>query len=229
MDLAPIGAITSGLRGAAAPLGDLLARGGPAMAAIGLLSVAMLTITLWKLWRLARGGVFARARAEAALAAWKSGRRDAARAAAAAVPGPRGVVLATAFDAVGTLPEPAARAETTRVARAELAEAGAGLRALELIALVAPLLGLLGTVLGMIAAFRALEAGAGAADPAALAGGIWEALLTTAAGMAVAIPASLALGFFESVTEGLRRDLEDMATRVFVAGAGDAAVARAAE
>ncbi len=71
----------------------------------------------------------------------------------------------------------------------------------------------------MIAAFQALQEAGARADPAALAGGIWEALLTTAAGMAVAIPASAALAWFESVIEGLRHDMEDAATRVFLAPA----------
>lgn len=208
-------------RGALAPLTALIERGGPVIAAIGLLSVIMLTVTLWKLWRLLWNGVLSRSRAEGALALWQMGRADAARAAAAAARGPRAAVLETAFEAALHLPDEMARAETARVAKRHLADAAAGLRVLELIALVAPLLGLLGTVLGMIEAFRALEASGGAAEPAALAGGIWEALLTTAAGMTVAIPAALALGFFEGATDRLRRDLEDIATRVFVA-AGDA-------
>jgi biopolymer transport protein ExbB len=111
--------------------------------------------------------------------------------------------------------EDEAREETVRVAKRLLAEARAGLRPLELIATVAPLLGLLGTVLGMITAFQQLQAAGTRADPSALAGGIWEALLTTAAGMAVAIPASTALTWFESVSDRLRHDLEDIATRVF--------------
>jgi biopolymer transport protein ExbB len=54
-----------------------------------------------------------------------------------------------------------------------------------------------------------------------LAGGIWEALLTTAAGMAVAIPASAALTWFESVADHVQADIEDAATRIFTApGAG---------
>ena len=111
------------------------------------------------------------------------------------------------------MPESHAREEITRIAKRELAEARSGLRAIELIALIAPLLGLLGTVLGMIAAFRTLQESGGAADPSDLAGGIWEALLTTAAGMAVAIPASIALTWFEGVTDRLRLDLEDIGSR----------------
>ena len=54
---------------------------------------------------------------------------------------------------------------------------------------IAPLLGFLGTVTGMIGAFRVIEAMGGAVNPADLAGGIWEALLTTAFGLMVGIPA----------------------------------------
>ncbi|WP_346348176.1 MULTISPECIES: MotA/TolQ/ExbB proton channel family protein [unclassified Sulfitobacter] len=93
------------------------------------------------------------------------------------------------------LPDQLAREEVTRLAAHELAVLRGGLRPLELIATIAPLIGLLGTVLGMIEAFQALETSGGQADPSALAGGIWEALLTTAAGMA--IPAAVALSWFE--------------------------------
>ncbi|MCU9840056.1 MotA/TolQ/ExbB proton channel family protein [Ruegeria sp. WL0004] len=64
-----------------------------------------------------------------------------------------------------------------------------GVRFLELVGMIAPLLGLLGTVLGMIQSFRSLELAEGAANASILAGGIWQALLTTAAGLVVAIPA----------------------------------------
>lgn len=94
------------------------------------------------------------------------------------------------------------------------------LNSLGTIAAITPLLGLLGTVIGMIAAFQALQAAGAQADPATLAGGIWEALLTTAAGMSVAILASLALSWFESVTDRLAHDFEDIATRIFLARHG---------
>jgi len=62
-------------------------------------------------------------------------------------------------------------------------------RLLELVGLISPLLGLLGTILGMVAAFQTLQNTGGQADPGILAGGIWEALLTTALGLIIAIPA----------------------------------------
>jgi biopolymer transport protein ExbB len=113
-----------------------------------------------------------------------------------------------------------AREETTRVAKAGLARARAGLRMLDLVVTIAPLLGLFGTVLGMIAAFQTLQESGAQADPSALAGGIWEALLTTAAGMGVAIPASMALSWFESVVDRVQADMEDLATRIFTRGGG---------
>ena len=63
------------------------------------------------------------------------------------------------------------------------------LPSLEIIAQVSPLVGLLGTVIGMIDSFNELELGGSLVDPSILAGGIWTALLTTAMGLIVAIPA----------------------------------------
>jgi len=71
----------------------------------------------------------------------------------------------------------------------EVERLSAGLRPLVVIGMIAPLLGLLGTVWGMIEAFRVVATGEGLGDPTKLAGGISQALVTTAAGLAVAIPA----------------------------------------
>ncbi|MBK1635986.1 MotA/TolQ/ExbB proton channel family protein [Rhodovulum adriaticum] len=202
-------------------LADFLVKGGPAIWVIAGLSVLTLALILWKLWRLALMGAFAGARAERAVQLWQHGARDAAAQAVAGRAGLRARLVRAAIDALHRgLPEAAAREETTRVARRLLAEARTGLRALELIAVIAPLLGLLGTVMGMIDAFQALENSGAAADPSDLAGGIWEALLTTAAGMAVAIPAAIAHSWLESVVDSARADMEDLATRLFLSGKG---------
>ena len=73
-----------------------------------------------------------------------------------------------------------------------------GLRSSENVAQLAPLLGLFGTVLGMIQAFQALQEAGSQVDPSILAGGIWVALMTTAAGLAVAMPASLIHSWLEA-------------------------------
>jgi biopolymer transport protein ExbB len=193
----------------------LLDRGGPALWAIALLSVLGLALILWKLWRLWRAGLWRRDRAESALSLWTEGRCDDALSVARAGRSPRARFLAAAIAARMRLAEAPAREEVARAARALLTDSRSGLRALDLIVTIAPLIGLLGTVLGMIEAFQALQDTGNRADPAALAGGIWEALLTTAAGMGVAIPASVALSGFDGATDRLAHDLEDLGTRLF--------------
>lgn len=199
---------------------QFLDRGGPALWLIGALSVLTLALILWKLWRFALMGAWSGAATARAVELWSTGQTDPA---IATVSGRRSLRARLAHAAMvarldETLGPDAAREETARVAKADLAEARRGLRALELIAAIAPLLGLLGTVLGMIEAFQTLQDAGSRADPAALAGGIWEALLTTAAGMAVAIPASMALSWFDSIVERLQADMEDTATRIFLRG-----------
>lgn len=82
------------------------------------------------------------------------------------------------------------------------------------IATVSPLLGLLGTVTGLIKAFMVIEAQAGLVNPGDLAGGIWEALVTTVAGLIVAIPAYLAYNYFVSRVNNIVLQMEKSATRL---------------
>ena len=82
------------------------------------------------------------------------------------------------------------------------------IRFLELVAMVAPLLGLLGTVLGMIQSFQDLASAEGAANASVLAGGIWEALMTTAAGLVVAIPAAIAASLLGARIETATQRIE---------------------
>ena len=84
------------------------------------------------------------------------------------------------------------------IALGQINQQRSGLRALDLIVQLAPLVGLFGTVLGMIDAFQALQEAGSSVDPTVLAGGIWVALLTTAVGLAVAMPTNVALTYLES-------------------------------
>jgi biopolymer transport protein ExbB len=202
------------------------------MWAIAVLSVLTVALILWKAMRLVSFGAWSGGRhTAAALALWSQGKTAEAMAHLARRRSIRARLAHAAMQAAldPGLDRDAAEAETGRVARALLAQARAGLRGLELASTVGPLLGLLGTVTGMIAAFQALQDAGSRADPAALAGGIWEALLTTAAGMAVAIPASVALTWFESVVDGLRHDMEDAGTRILHGTRSAPALRQAAE
>lgn len=96
------------------------------------------------------------------------------------------------------------------VGRREAAELLRGLVVLETVAVIAPLLGLLGTVWGMIEVFRTIESH-GVGDAAALAGGIGTALYTTLAGLLVAIPVRVAHSWLQSAAEARVLTLEDEA------------------
>lgn len=87
------------------------------------------------------------------------------------------------------------------------------LNTLATIASISPLLGLLGTVTGMIRTFRAITV-AGVGNPSAMAGGIAEALITTAAGLIVAIPALVAYRYLRGRVDGLVIDMEKESLRL---------------
>ena len=87
------------------------------------------------------------------------------------------------------------------------------LGALATIAAISPLLGLLGTVLGMIDVFAAIVT-AGVGNPGVLAGGISKALITTAAGLSVAIPALIFHEILSSRVDQLILDMEDKAVQM---------------
>lgn len=214
-------------------IAGVLSRGGPIVWLITALSLAALTVILWKILRFWSLGVWADRRAiETVMVDWQDGQTDAALRRVGALTSIRGKVLAAGMDAIARrgFPKDDAEDEVVRVAKGVLADAARGLKLLDIVATVAPLLGLLGTVVGMIAAFQAMQMAGARTDPAMLAGGIWEALLTTAAGMAVAIPVTMALGWFESVLDRLRFDLEDLGTRLLQPRSGaDGRLAKAAE
>lgn len=92
-------------------------------------------------------------------------------------------------------------------AREEVALRERGLPSLDVIARVSPLLGLLGTVLGMVDMFRTLSLG-GAVTASAVTGGIWKALFTTVAGLAVAIPVTIAHSLLSSRAARAEHELD---------------------
>jgi biopolymer transport protein ExbB len=105
--------------------------------------------------------------------------------------------------------EPAAAAEKIFVAGSEIIREGEKrLGALASVAHLAPLLGLFGTVLGMIEVFRKLESIGGRADVSLLSGGIWVALLTTAFGLIIAIPTLMAHHYFSGIVTGRSEDIQ---------------------
>lgn len=96
----------------------------------------------------------------------------------------------------------------------EVSKLEKGLIVLASVAGIAPLLGFLGTVTGMIQAFMTIQDLAGAANPSDLAGGIWEALITTAFGLIVGIPALALYNYFLSAVKKLVSEMETVANDV---------------
>ena len=95
----------------------------------------------------------------------------------------------------------------------EMSKLESGLVVLATLSTIAPLLGFLGTVIGMIIAFQSIEA-AGEVEATLVAGGIKVALLTTAAGLAIAIPVSIGHNYFVSFIDGLVIDMEESAQKM---------------
>ncbi len=173
--------------------------GGPVVLLLMAVSVITLAVILFKLVHFARAGVGRHKALTQALAHWDAGQNAEAKAALATSTSYLAPVVALAFKGE-------ANAQTRLVAEAEarFSTLERGLRFLDSVAQLAPLLGLFGTVLGMIEAFQSMQDAGAQVDPSLLAGGIWVALLTTAVGLAVAMPTALVLSWFEARMEAER-------------------------
>jgi biopolymer transport protein ExbB len=174
--------------------------GGPILIALIVLSVVATATAIFKLMALARLGVGKRKAAAQALALWAAGDAKGGRQVVASDSAALSQVVAGAMAARMRWPDDKERARevATSAALTLLDEMNRHVRILETSVQAAPMLGLLGTVLGMIAAFNEMSGGGGAVNPTELAGGIWVALSTTALGLAIAIP----FYFFTSWIEG---------------------------
>jgi len=198
-------------------LNEWMRLGGPVLLVLLVMSIIGLTIILLKLYQFVAMGVRDRGFVDQVLKKYRSGHYEEALRILARRRSPVARVLDVAIvgHAREDLNELLVREEVERVANQYLERLRSYLRGLEVIGTLSPLLGLLGTVLGMIEAFQQLEQAGNRVDPAVLSGGIWEALLTTAAGLVVAIPALMMLNWFERIVQGVSHSIEDAVTQVF--------------
>lgn len=166
---------------------ELIAKGGWAMVPILVCSVLTLGIIVERLWTLRRKAVLPPGLAEE-VRGWAQQRRlDPAHLDALARNSPLGAVLAGALT-VRHLGHAAVKERVEDVGRHVMHDLDRYLNTLGTIALISPLLGLLGTVIGLIHMFLAIL-GHGIGDANQMAGGIGEALIATASGLCVAVPA----------------------------------------
>ncbi|PWW03845.1 outer membrane transport energization protein ExbB [Hoeflea marina] len=214
-------------------LKSILDLGGPVVAVLFLVSVLAVAVIALKLLQFVRAGVGRRKTAEAAVMAWVHGNRPEARALVAPARGALASCVALTFSlsSNGRASKSEIEEQVASLAMHKLHELRGGMAFLDTVVQLSPLLGLFGTVLGMIEAFRKLQGAGAVVDPSILAGGIWVALLTTAVGLAIAMPVSVVLTWFETRIEDERVAIETTITQVLSAGRpaqpDDAGAARA--
>lgn len=196
---------------------DFLTLGGPVVALLVALSVLSLAIILLKLWQFRTLHVGRHGPARKAMHFWSVNNRAKAHQSLAGQGGVLSALVAKTMYLLDQRGENRVDAEEVLTAQAtqSIYRLQSGFRALDSIAQIAPLLGLFGTVLGMIEAFQKLQGAGSSVDPSLLAGGIWVALLTTAVGLAVAMPTSLCLTYFESRVADERMEMEAALVELF--------------
>jgi biopolymer transport protein ExbB len=194
-------------------LGELLMNGGWAMAPIYLCSVVALAIFFKKILEFRAVRLFDLAWLDEVVSHLDASDLDLAREVSRKSDHPVGRIIDGMLETFARRPE-RVEAEAVRVGSLELQQLEKNLGALSFIAQAAPLLGLLGTVLGMVELFMALQGtGMSSVDAAMLSAGIWKALLTTAAGLMVAVPALAAYSYLNSRTDRFRLCIKDAVTR----------------
>jgi biopolymer transport protein ExbB len=143
----------------------------------------------------------------------EAGKLDAAIQRCVETPGPTAAILLVGLRRIrqgvaeGNLDEGELERAIDTTGTIELGFVERGLVILATVANVAPLLGFLGTVIGMIIAFASIDA-SGTVDPTMVAGGIKVALITTAAGLVIAIPTNIFYNFFVTRIDKLIVDME---------------------
>lgn len=191
-------------------IGQMRSAGGPILIALVLVSIAALAVTIFKIVQFGRMGVGRSAAARGAVSVWTAGDRARGMEIARSQLSPASLTVGAAMASLARHPNDRDRARelAAQTALDQLTTMSRHLRILESVVQAAPMMGLLGTVIGMISAFGELSASGGAIDPAALATGIWAALLTTAAGLAVAIPFYFVSVWLDSRVEEERATME---------------------
>ena len=197
----------------------LLILGGPVVLVLLFMSVIALAVSLFKLLQMRSFSRRSLDKLDDAVTHWCRGEEDALALAQASKSPLAGMICnGMTWLTAGTNDVSAIEAELTRMAQRTLVRLNSLLGILEQVAYLAPLLGLLGTVLGIIDVFHGLAEQGASADSGQLAGGIWEALLTTAVGLCVAIPFALVHAGLQGRIDKVRSRTEDMLTRLFTAG-----------
>ena len=193
-------------------IGSELAHGGAGIFAIGALSALALGVTFERLANFRLVKVAPPALAEEAVSLWRAGRFDQLRARVADGDSSLARILGWMVEQ-RHLPAEKLAARVAEMASVELRLQQHKAYALNVVATVAPIVGLLGTVVGMIESFHVIAFN-GMGDPTLLAGGISKALVNTAAGLSVALPSLAMHHVFRNRMVGIGIALERQLNRV---------------
>jgi biopolymer transport protein ExbB len=201
-------------------LKELLARGGYVMYPIGICSIVALWAFIERFWQFRCASIDAGEFTAGIRNLIRNKRITESVTLCKETPGPVAAVLHSALLCHGQA-RAAILDAIQRTAQFELPRLEHNLPVLATIARVAPLLGLLGTVTGLIAAFQVIEKQAPFIQPASVAKGIWEALITTAFGLVVAIPCQIAYDYLTSRVRSFAADMDRSAADVLDLVAGE--------
>ena len=195
---------------------SFLFQGGWTMLPLLVCSVTAVVVFVQTLYRFTVERVRSPAALEQAAAYARSGDLDALAQGCVQSQSPLGAVMAACANTLKTTPE-RAEDEVRRFATVELDRLERFLVVLSFIAQVAPLFGLLGTVIGMVELFASMEAASARIETGMLSSGIWKALLTTATGLTIAIPALGAHIWLTRQTDRLRVRMQDGTSQILTA------------
>jgi biopolymer transport protein ExbB len=194
---------------------DIVISGGPIVMILIVLSLISLTVIAAKILQLS-GALAGQQTRDQAFELWATGDKTAAMAAIETGGTAVDRIVRQAMTGIRQgLPRALLDDDLQWRGNAEIATLNRNIRFLELTAMVSPLMGLLGTVLGMIQSFQELALAEGAANASLLAAGIWQALLTTAVGLVVAIPAAIAATLLAGRVEQVAQRIEASIGRLY--------------
>ncbi|MGD9388122.1 MAG: MotA/TolQ/ExbB proton channel family protein [Gammaproteobacteria bacterium] len=199
---------------------EIIRAGGWLMLPIILCSILAVAITIERLWTLQRQRVLPKDLAERVWGWARDRQLDRKHLDILAANSPMGQVLAAGLAGRGRDRE-VLKEKVQDTGRHVVHELERYLNTLGTIAAISPLLGLLGTVIGMVKVFTAITT-AGVGNPGVLAGGISEALITTAAGLSVAIPTLIAYRYLRGRVDSLVVEIEKEAMKMIDALHADA-------
>jgi len=204
--------------------------GGPLMIPIGICSVILLVFVFERAISLRRGRVIPRPFVKRFLQQLRDGQLDPETALELCDRNPSPVADVFAA-AIRKWSRPAVEVEQAIIDAGERVTNGLRryLRVINGVSTISPLLGLLGTVLGMIQTFNTIAVGDAMGRPEMLAGGIGQALLTTAGGLCVAIPALIAYLYFVGRVDRLIMDIDGLGQQIVDVIAADSQVPRSQE